>query len=197
LDHAHRELFKKPFQCPECVRKRNGDGDGESFDHKSAWALHVAYEHPAHKMDSTTCLCLASPDVSLTPVSSVSRRAKRVKVKELDPALDTEVELPSPPQYCGTSKASATSRNGGSGCWDSSSENSLTSNFTYPDLDDMGFARLENAQSRTRDPRDQNSKRKRAADGLEPKDAPPFSTSSHHLAELEDIPIDPYLLRLG
>jgi hypothetical protein len=120
-----------------------------------------------------------------------------VKVKELDPELDTEVELPSPPQYCGTSKASVTSSNGRSGHWDSSSEKSPASNSTYTDLDDMVFARLENAQSPTRDPRDQKGKRKRVADGLEPKDAPPFSTLSHPLAELEDIPIDPYLLRLG
>jgi hypothetical protein len=75
LDHAHGELFKKPFQCPEC--ERNGDGDGESFNHKSAWALHVAREHPAHRMDSTTCLCSASPDVSLTPVSQRGQHQHR------------------------------------------------------------------------------------------------------------------------
>jgi hypothetical protein len=62
---------------------------------------------------------------------------------------------------------------------------------------DTVFARLGNAQSLTRDPRDQKGKRKRVADGLEPKDAPQFSTLSHPVAELEDIPIDPYLLDQG
>ena len=76
-----------------------------------------------------------------------------MKVKELNPESDTEAELPSTPQYYGTSKASVTSSNGRSGHRDSSSEKSLASNSTYTDLDDMVFARLENAQSPTQDPR--------------------------------------------
>lgn len=58
----------------------------------------------------------------------------------------------------------------------------------------MVFTCVENAQSLTRDPKGQKGKRKRVAHGLEPEDAPPFSTLSHPLAELDDIPINPYLL---
>jgi hypothetical protein len=104
--------------------------------------------------------------------SSACGRAKRVKVNNPDPGLDTKMELPSSPRYCGISKTSATSSNDRSEDWGSPSEKSPASDFTYSDPDDMVF--LDNSRSPTRDPKDQKGKRKRVADGLVPHYIPSF-----------------------
>ena len=64
LEHNHGELFKKPFQCPECIRQ--GDRDAETFNNKHTWTLHVLQEHPAHRTNSVKCFCTDHLDASLT-----------------------------------------------------------------------------------------------------------------------------------
>jgi hypothetical protein len=166
----HKNFFKRPVKCPACVR--DDDEGRELFINKSTWELHVAREHPVHSW--AACPCLAAPNVSLAPTTSVGR-AKRVKVKEPDQELDIEADLPSPPQYCGILQATTTSSNHTIGHWESLSERSMESNSSHGDLDNMVSARRENAQSLTRDSGQQERKRKT-------------------MAAVEDIPIDPYLL---
>jgi hypothetical protein len=96
-----------------------------------------------------------------------------------------------------------------SGNWDLLSEKGLASDTTDTDLDDMIFARLENAQGSRLDPRDGKRKREMVEDGHESskegEDHPcqhlhrnlsGLSTASHLLVDSEDIAIDPYLLGL-
>ncbi|RMZ87307.1 hypothetical protein DV736_g5467, partial [Chaetothyriales sp. CBS 134916] len=161
------------FNVPSVYAMERG---GELFEARASWVLHVARKHTAHDIDSMICMCAPCNEASLEPGISNSRRVKRVKVKELEPELDVEAGLPDLPHrecsYPSPPTSDETSEN-----WDLFSEEDVIM-FT------------PQGQSLTWDPFDQKDKRRWVEDGLEPKDA-------LEVVELEDIPIDPYLLALG
>lgn len=104
LNRDHKEIFKKPFQCPECLRKDNDNT--ECFENKHDWMLHVSREHPANRTDSDIAFGTDYPDDSPSSPSLNSLRTKRQKVTEFNVESDSEVQFPALPQCERSSTAS-------------------------------------------------------------------------------------------